>query len=177
MLLKHPGSDTKPFCLWEKFVLALRLWSIIPQYIRHRIGLIVSGLRFSILFGSIPGFGISIVLFSFQLLGCLWVIRRRLKRSLSASLVSLWLMCFFSIPSGPGRFHFSFCLDAFWFPFAWSHRGFALLIVRLYYDHSDQMVWQSLGFQPTVLYKKSISVGLSISTGSSSQCIPSHIFG
>ena len=71
MLLKHPGSDTKPFCLCENFVLALRLWSIIPQYIRHRIGLIVSGLRFSILFGSIPGFGISIVLFSFQLLGCL----------------------------------------------------------------------------------------------------------
>ena len=121
MLLKHPGSDTKPFCLWEKFVLALSLWSIIHQYIRHTIGLIVSGLKFSILFGSLPGFVISIVSFSFQFLGCLWVIRRRLKRSLSASLVSLWLMCFFSIPSGPGALPFfilfrrvliSFCVMA-----------------------------------------------------------------
>jgi hypothetical protein len=47
ILLKHPGSDTNSFCLGENVVLALRLWSMIPQYIRHIIGLILSGREFS----------------------------------------------------------------------------------------------------------------------------------
>jgi hypothetical protein len=106
MLLKHPGSDTKPFCRGDSVVAFLSLWSKIPQYIRHRSELIVSGRKCSMVFGSFPGFGINMALFCFQLVGCLWAMKMRLKNSLRASFVSFLLMSDFTIPSGPGALPF-----------------------------------------------------------------------
>jgi hypothetical protein len=53
-----------------------------------------------------------------------------------------------------GHFQFSFCLGAFWFLFVKWHREFLLLVIHLYYICFDWMVWQLVGYRPTVLYKK-----------------------
>ena len=66
MLILHPFSDVKPFCLIFNTTPLLILPSIIEEKIRPKIGLIVMGRQFSTRLLGLFALGIRVVLFSFH---------------------------------------------------------------------------------------------------------------
>ena len=66
MLILHPLSDVKPFCLMFNAIPLLILPSIMEEKIRPKIGLIVIGRQFSTRLLGLLILGIKVVLFSFH---------------------------------------------------------------------------------------------------------------